>query len=225
MEMLRVTNISKKYKNGDEEIFALKDINLSVRRGEFLAITGKSGSGKSTLLHVLAGLNRPNSGEVIINNQNIYNLSDKELTIFRRKNVGFIYQFYNLLPFLNIRENIILPSIFDKRKINYKRLNELIKTLELTDKVNYMPNDLSGGQQQRAAIGRALINKPRILFADEPTGNLDSKNSIRVMKLLEYYNKKYKQTIIMVTHDMSLARRCKRNVVIKDGKIISDYVK
>ncbi len=225
MEILNVKNLSKKYGTLENEFYALKDINLSVNKGEFVSITGKSGSGKSTLLHLLSGLDSPDSGEVIINNQNIYGLDDDELTIFRRKNIGVIYQFYNLLPMLSVRENIILPSLLDKKKVSDKRFNNLIKVLDLSDKLDSMPNDLSGGGQQRCAIGRALINRPKILFADEPTGNLDSKNSQRIMRLLEEYNKKYKQTIIMVTHDDNLAKRCPRNIVMKDGKIIKDEYK
>ena len=222
MEMLRVSNLSKKYGSGDTEFLALKNINLSVNKGEFVCITGKSGSGKSTLLHLLAGLDKPSSGEVIINNQNIYELSFDELTIFRRKNIGVIYQFYNLIPNLNVKENILLPLFLDKKSVNEKRFSDLVKILGIKNKLKNMPNDLSGGMQQRVAIGRALINKPKILFADEPTGNLDSKNRIKVMQLLEYYNKRFKQTIIMVTHDESLARRCSRNIIMKDGKIIND---
>lgn len=222
MEILKAKNLSKKYGKVENEFLALKDVSLSISKGEFICITGKSGCGKSTLLHLLSGLDSPTSGEVIINNQNIYKLCEKDLTIFRRKNIGIIYQFYNLIPNLNVKENILLPLLLDKRNINEKRLNELIKTLGLNSKTNSMPNDLSGGLQQRVAIGRALINKPKILFADEPTGNLDSKNSKKVMNLLNYYNKKYRQTIIMVTHDESLAKRCKRNIVMKDGKIIDD---
>ena len=225
MEILKVNNLNKKYGKGENEFLALKNINLSINKGEFVCITGKSGCGKSTLLHILSGLDSPTSGEIIINNQNIYKMKEKELTIFRRKNIGVIYQFYNLIQNLNVKENILLPVLLDKKDINSKRLNELIKTLGLTTKINSMPNDLSGGLQQRTAIGRALINRPKILFADEPTGNLDSKNSLKVMKLLEYYNKKHKQTIVMVTHDEYLARRCKRNIIMKDGKIINDIRK
>lgn len=222
MEMLKVSNLSKKYGSGDTEFLALKNINLSVNKGEFVCITGKSGSGKSTLLHLLAGLDKPSSGEVIINNQNIYELSFDELTIFRRKNIGVIYQFYNLISNLNVKENILLPLFLDKKSVNEKRFNDLVKILSIKNKLKNMPNDLSGGMQQRVAIGRALINRPKILFADEPTGNLDSKNRLKVMRLLEYYNKRFKQTIIMVTHDESLARRCSRNIIMKDGKIIND---
>lgn len=222
MEILKTNNLSKKYGKGENEFYALKDINIKVDKGEFISIMGKSGSGKSTLLNLLAGLDTPSEGEVIINNQNIYDLNDNDLTIFRRKNIGVIYQFYNLIPMLNVEENIKLPLVLDKRKISEKRFNELVKTLELSDKLGSMPNEMSGGQQQRTAIGRALVNRPKILFADEPTGNLDSRNSKKIMKLLEYYNKKYRQTIIMVTHDETLTKRCTRNIVMKDGKIIKD---
>ena len=225
MEILKANNLSKKFGKGENEFYALKGVNLSVKKGEFISITGKSGSGKSTLLHILAGLDTPSGGEVIINNEKIYDFSDNDLTIFRRKNIGVIYQFYNLIPMLNVKENIILPLSLDKKRVSDKRFDELIKTLDLSDKLDAMPNDLSGGGQQRVAIGRALINRPKILFADEPTGNLDSKNTKKIMRLLEYYNKKYKQTIVMVTHDEGLARRCGRNIVMKDGKIIRDECK
>ena len=225
IEILTVHNLCKKYGSGENVFYALKDINLSIKKGEFVIITGKSGSGKSTLLHLLAGLDKPSSGYVIINNKNINSLSDNDLTVFRRKNIGFIYQFYNLLPMLNVKENIILPRLLDNKKVNNKKLKELIKILGLSKRTNFMPNDLSGGQQQRTAIGRALINRPKILFCDEPTGNLDSENSLKIIKLLEFYNKKYKQTIIMVTHDNSTIKRFKRHIVIKDGKIIKDEYK
>lgn len=222
MEILNVKNLNKKYINGKNEFWALKNINFKVNKGEFVMVTGKSGSGKSTLLHLLAGLDNPTSGLVCINNQNIYDLSDKEMTIFRRKYIGVIYQFYNLIPVLNVRENIILPALFDGKMISDSQVLELLSSLGLLDKADMFPNDLSGGQQQRVAIGRALINKPKILLADEPTGNLDSKNSRAVMKLLQFYNKKFKQTIIMVTHDYSLVKWADRVIVIGDGKIIKD---
>ena len=222
MEILRVSHLFKKYGKKNNEFYALKDINFFVNRGEFVAITGKSGSGKSTLIHLLSGLDSCDGGEIIINNVNIFDLSDKNLTIFRRKNIGIVYQFYNLLPMFTVEENIILPRVIDKRKVNEKVFNNLIYELGLKDKLKFYPNDLSGGQQQRCAIGRALINKPKILFADEPTGNLDSDNGYRIMKLLKFYNRKYKQTIIMVTHDEKLTSMCDRKIVMKDGKIISD---
>ena len=181
MEILNVKSLSKKYVNGDNEFWALNNVNFKVNKGEFVAIVGKSGSGKSTLLHLLAGLDNPTTGFVYINNQNIYSFSDKELTVFRRKYIGVIYQFYNLIPVLNVRENILLPALFDGRQVSDKRVNDLLRSLGLVNKEEMFPNDLSGGQQQRVAIGRALINKPKIILADEPTGNLDSKNSKYVM--------------------------------------------
>jgi putative ABC transport system ATP-binding protein len=222
IEILDVEGLSKKYGNNENEFYAISNISFKVNKGEFIAIVGRSGSGKSTLLHLLGGLDTPDSGSVIINGQDIYNLSDKNLTIFRRKNMGIIYQFYNLLPFLNVQENIMLPALFDRRVISDKVLDNLLKTLGLNKKNNSLPNDLSGGQQQRVAIGRALINRPKILLADEPTGNLDSKNSLQIMKLLKFYNKKYKQTIIMVTHDLLLAKKASRIIEMADGHIIGD---
>ena len=173
---------------------------------------------------MLGGLDKPSSGSVIINNQDIYNMSDKDLTVFRRKYIGIVYQFYNLIPALNVKENILLPALFDGRNISDKKLNDLVKSLGLVNKLEFYPNDLSGGEQQRTAIGRALINHPKLLLADEPTGNLDSRNSKYVMKLLEFYNKKYRQTIIMVTHDMGLAKRASRIITMHDGKIIKDEI-
>lgn len=222
MEILKVSNLCKNFGRDDNVFNALKDINLSVNKGEFVMITGKSGSGKSTLIHILSGIDRPSSGSVIINNENIYELDDSSLSIFRRKNIGIVYQFYNLIYSLNVLDNITLPLRLDKRKINKRLIDKLIKTLDLKGVENNMINEISGGQMQRCSIGRALINRPKILFADEPTGNLDSKNAQKVMKLLEYYNRKYKQTIIMVTHDLSLAKRGSRNIVMKDGRIIKD---
>ena len=222
MEILNVQNLSKKYGKGENATLALNNISFKVNKGEFVSITGKSGSGKSTLLNILGGLDIPTSGDIIINNQNIYKMSDKDLTVFRRKYIGFVFQFYNLVPALTVKENILLPALFDGRVISDEKFNKIIKSLALTGKENFFPNDLSGGQQQRCAIGRAIINNPKILLADEPTGNLDSRSSKNVMKLLEFYNKKYKQTIIMVTHDMSLAQKAKRIITISDGKIIKD---
>lgn len=222
VEILNVKNLCKIYGKEGNEVLALDNISFRVKKGEFIAIVGKSGSGKSTLLHLLGGLDTPSHGTVIINNQDIYKMSDKDLTVFRRKYIGIIYQFYNLIPALSVKENILLPALFDGKEVSDKRFNELIKSLGLINKVNFLPNDLSGGEQQRTAIGRALINHPKILLADEPTGNLDSRNSKQVMRLLEFYNKKYRQTIIMVTHDMSLAKRASRIITMADGKIIKD---
>ncbi len=222
MEILNVSDLCKIYGKGENEFLALNNISIKVKKGEFIAIVGKSGSGKSTLLHLLGGLDKPDRGNVIINNQNIYKLSDKELTVFRRKYIGFVYQFYNLIPALTVKENILLPALFDGRKISDKKLEELVKKLGLINKMDAYPNDLSGGQQQRVAIGRALINHPKIILADEPTGNLDTRSTKHIVKLLEYYNKKYRQTIIMVTHDLSLAKRASRIITMRDGKIIKD---
>ena len=222
MEVLNVSDLCKIYGKGENEFLALNNISIKVKKGEFIAIVGKSGSGKSTLLHLLGGLDKPDRGNVIINNQNIYKLSDKELTVFRRKYIGFVYQFYNLIPALTVKENILLPALFDGRKISDKKLEELVKKLGLINKMDAYPNDLSGGQQQRVAIGRALINHPKIILADEPTGNLDTRSTKHIVKLLEYYNKKYRQTIIMVTHDLSLAKRASRIITMRDGKIIKD---
>ena len=224
MEILNVKNLCKTYGKGENEFLALNNISLRMKKGEFIAIVGKSGSGKSTLLHLLGGLDTPSKGIVVINNQDIYKMSDKDLTVFRRKYIGIIYQFYNLISVLSVKENILLPALFDGREISDKRLNDLVKNLDLTNKLDCFPNDLSGGQQQRTAIGRALINRPKILLADEPTGNLDSRNSKHVMRLLEFYNKKYHQTIIMVTHDMSLAKRASRIITMSDGKITKDEI-
>lgn len=224
MEILNVKKLCKTYGKDKNEFLALNDVSIRVKKGEFIAIVGKSGSGKSTLLHLLGGLDKPSSGSVIINNQDIYNMSDKDLTVFRRKYIGIVYQFYNLIPALNVKENILLPALFDGRNISDKRLNDLVKSLGLVNKLEFYPNDLSGGEQQRTAIGRALINHPKLLLADEPTGNLDSRNSKYVMKLLEFYNKKYRQTIIMVTHDMGLAKRVSRIITMHDGKIIKDEI-
>ena len=202
----------------------LKNINLSINKGEFVAIVGPSGSGKSTLLHLLGGVDKPTSGKVYINDVDIYNLKEKDLSIFRRRNVGLIYQFYNLIPVLSVKENILLPAELDNRKIDKDYLDDLLKTLGLKERANHLPNELSGGQQQRTSIGRALINRPSIVLADEPTGNLDSKNSKEVLELLKLSVRKYNQTLIMITHDPSIALQADRVITIEDGTIKQDEV-
>ena len=224
MELLRVENLSKSYGNGEAKVDALKNINLSIKKGEFIAIVGPSGSGKSTLLHLLGGVDKPTSGNVFINDINIYDLKEKDLAIFRRRNVGLIYQFYNLIPVLTVKENILLPAELDNRKIDKEYLEDLLKTLDLKERENHLPSELSGGQQQRTSIGRALINRPSIVLADEPTGNLDSKNSKEIVELLKVSVKKYNQTLIMITHDTNIALQADRVITIEDGIIKSDEV-
>lgn len=224
MEILKVENLKKSYGKGEAQVEALKDVNLSINKGEFVAIVGPSGSGKSTLLHLLGGVDKPSSGKVNINGVDIYSLKEKDLSIFRRRNVGLIYQFYNLIPVLSAKENILLPAELDNRKIDKEYLDDLLNTLGLKERENHLPNELSGGQQQRTSIGRALINRPAIVLADEPTGNLDSKNSKEVIELLKLSVKKYKQTLIMITHDPSIALQADRVITIEDGIIKSDEV-
>ncbi|WP_195931322.1 ABC transporter ATP-binding protein [Clostridium sp. 1001270J_160509_D11] len=224
MELLRVENLSKSYGKGETKVDALKNINLSIKKGEFIAIVGPSGSGKSTLLHLLGGVDKPTSGNVFINDINIYDLKEKDLAIFRRRNVGLIYQFYNLIPVLTVKENILLPAELDNRKIDKEYLEDLLKTLDLKERENHLPSELSGGQQQRTSIGRALINRPSIVLADEPTGNLDSKNSKEIVELLKVSVKKYNQTLIMITHDTNIALQADRVITIEDGIIKSDEV-
>ena len=224
MELLRVENLSKSYGKGEAKVDALKNINLSIKKGEFIAIVGPSGSGKSTLLHLLGGVDKPTSGNVFINDINIYDLKEKDLAIFRRINVGLIYQFYNLIPVLTVKENILLPAELDNRKIDKEYLEDLLKTLDLKERENHLPSELSGGQQQRTSIGRALINRPSIVLADEPTGNLDSKNSKEIVELLKVSVKKYNQTLIMITHDTNIALQADRVITIEDGIIKSDEV-
>ena len=224
MELLRVENLSKSYGKGEAKVDALKNINLSIKKGEFIAIVGPSGSGKSTLLHLLGGVDKPTSGNVFINDINIYDLKEKDLAIFRRRNVGLIYQFYNLIPVLTVKENILLPAELDNRKIDKEYLEDLLKTLDLKERENHLPSELSGGQQQRTSIGRALINRPSIVLADEPTGNLDSKNSKEMVELLKVSVKKYNQTLIMITHDTNIALQADRVITIEDGIIKSDEV-
>ena len=222
MEILKVENLKKTYGKGNTLVKALDGISFTVNKGEFVAIVGASGSGKSTLLHLLGGVDRPTSGKIIIDGEDIYKLNETNLAIFRRRQVGLIYQFYNLIPILNVEENMTLPILLDGKKPDEAYLKELIETLGLENRINHLPNELSGGQQQRVSIGRALMNRPALLLADEPTGNLDSKASRDIVELLKLYNKKYKQTIIMITHDHNLALNADRIITIDDGKIISD---
>ncbi|EAO52825.1 ABC transporter ATP-binding protein [Bacillus thuringiensis serovar israelensis ATCC 35646] len=202
MEVVRLENVVKTYGEGETQVQALKGINLSIHRGEFVTIVGASGSGKSTLLHILGGLDRPSSGNVFIGDENIYNYKDNELSIFRRRKVGFIFQFFNLIPVLNVQENIALPALLDEEQVDDHYLDEIIKTLGLNERRDHLPSELSGGQQQRVSIGRSLINKPDIILADEPTGNLDTKNTKEVLNLLKVTAKKYNQTVILITHDL-----------------------
>lgn len=222
MEILKVENLTKKYGKGENEVIAVDNVSFSVEKGEFVAIVGSSGSGKSTLLHLLGGVDRPTSGKVYVDGKDIYTLDDDNLAIFRRRQVGIIYQFYNLIPILNVEENITLPCDLDGNKIDEQRLSELLKTLGLENRKKHLPNELSGGQQQRVSIGRAVINNPAIILADEPTGNLDSKSSEEIVELLKMTNKKYKQTIIMITHNLELANEADRVISIEDGKIIAN---
>ena len=222
MEILKVENLRKKYGKKDTEVVALDNVSFSVNKGEFVAIVGASGSGKSTLLHLIGGVDKPTSGKVYINGTDIYSLNNDNLAIFRRRQVGLIYQFYNLIPILNVKENITLPCDLDGQKVDEKRLNELLYILGLEKRVNHLPNELSGGQQQRVSIGRAMINHPSIVLADEPTGNLDSKASREIIDLLKISNQKYNQTLIVITHDENIALEADRIITIPDGKLISD---
>ena len=220
MEILRVENLTKIYGKDDNKVVALDNISFSVEKGEFVAIVGASGSGKSTLLHLIGGVDRPTSGKVYIDGKDIYSFNNDALAIFRRRQVGLIYQFYNLIPILNVEENITLPLSLDNREINQTKLKELLKLLGLENRKTHLPNELSGGQQQRTSIGRALITNPTIVLADEPTGNLDSKASDEIVELLKKSNRDYKQTIIMITHDMEIAKHADRIIKIEDGKIV-----
>ncbi|MCI8446688.1 MAG: ABC transporter ATP-binding protein [Bacilli bacterium] len=222
MEILKVDDLCKRYGKGETLVKALDHVNFSVEKGEFVAIVGASGSGKSTLLHILGGVDRPTSGKVYVEGEDVYKLNETNLAIFRRRQVGLIYQFYNLIPILNVTENMTLPILLDNKKVDENYLNELLETLGLQKRVSHLPNELSGGQQQRVSIGRALMNHPALLLADEPTGNLDSKASKEIIELLKLSNKKYKQTIIMITHDYNLALNASRIITIDDGRIISD---
>ena len=224
MELLRIEHLSKTYGTDENIVRALDDVSFSVAQGEFLAIIGPSGSGKSTLLHILGGVDRPTSGNVYMNGEDVYSRSDAALAIFRRREVGLIYQFYNLIPVLNVVENITLPVLMDGRKVNEARLRELLHTLRLEGREKHLPNQLSGGQQQRVSIGRALMNAPSVVLADEPTGNLDSKNSQEIVELLKYSNREYGQTLIVITHDESIALQADRVIAIEDGHIVRDEV-
>ena len=223
MEVLKTTGLRKVYGSGANAVIALKGAELSVEEGEFIAIVGPSGSGKSTLLHLLAGLDRPTAGSVHIDGKNLYTMTDTQLSIFRRRRIGFVFQFFNLIPVLTARENIELPLILDERKVDEPYLNELIRLMKLEDRVGHLPSALSGGQQQRVAIARALITKPAIVFADEPTGNLDSKTSQEVMDLLKISARKFHQTLVIVTHEEGIAERADRIITLEDGEIVSDY--
>ncbi|MBQ7378131.1 MAG: ABC transporter ATP-binding protein [Clostridia bacterium] len=224
MEILRVENLRKTYGTGDAQVHALDGVSFSVNKGEFVAIIGPSGSGKSTLLHILGGVDKPTSGKVYMDGKDVYAQNDEQLAIFRRRQVGLIYQFYNLIPVLNVTENITLPVLMDGQKVNKERLNELISTLSLKGRENHLPNQLSGGQQQRVSIGRALMNAPAVMLADEPTGNLDSKNSREIIELLKHSNQKYGQTLIVITHDENIALQADRIIAIEDGRIVRDEV-
>ncbi len=222
MEILKVENVTKIYGKGNTAVKALDKVSLSVEKGEFIAVVGPSGSGKSTLLHIIGGVDNPTSGKVYINNTDVFSLNENNLVIFRRRNIGLVYQFYNLIPVLNVEENILLPLLLDGRKEDRNHLNNLLSTLNLSDRARHLPNQLSGGQQQRVSIGRALINNPALVLADEPTGNLDSKNSAEIIELLQYYNKTYNQTLIIITHDERIALQADRIISIEDGRIVSD---
>ena len=224
MEILRLEELCKVYGEGENAVHALDQVSFSVNRGEFISIVGSYGSGKSTLLHLIGGVDRPTSGTVTVGGVDVYAQNEEELAIFRRRQVGLIYQFYNLIPVLNIRENMSLPVLMDGRDINEKRMEELLELLKLKNREGHLPNQLSGGQQQRVSIGRALLNAPALLLADEPTGNLDSENSREIMKLLRYSNEVYHQTIIVITHDENIALQADRILALEDGRIVKDEV-
>lgn len=225
MKILEVTNLCKTYGKGDTMVKALDNVSFSVEKGEFLAIIGPSGSGKSTLLHILGGVDVPTSGSVVINQTDISNLDETALAIFRRRQIGLIYQFYNLIPILTVQENLTLPLLLDGRKPDKKQIDTLVKRLGLENRLDHLPNQLSGGQQQRVSIGRALVNNPALMLADEPTGNLDSENSKEIISLLRQFNKKFNQTVIIITHDEKIANSADRVITIEDGKITGDGVR
>lgn len=220
MSLLEVKSVSKIYGNGENTVHALREVNFSVKKGEFVAIVGESGSGKSTLLNIIGALDKPTSGEVFIDGKNIFSIDDDKITIFRRRNIGFVFQSFNLIPELNVEQNIIFPILLDYKKPDKKYLDELLDILGLSNRRNNLPSQLSGGQQQRVAIGRALIMRPPLILADEPTGNLDSKNSLEVIRLLKESSKKYEQTIIMITHSSSIAQTADRIIRVRDGMIV-----
>lgn len=224
VDILKINNLVKEYQNGSTKLYALNNVSFTVKPGEFISIVGPSGSGKSTLLHMIGGLDKPTSGEIYVNDTNILSLNTNKVTIFRRRNIGIVYQFYNLIPTLNVEDNITLPILLDSKKVGKEEVNEILKLLKLEDKRYFMPSQLSGGEQQRVSIGRALINKPSLVLADEPTGNLDSKTSKEILELFKYYNKVYKQTLIIVTHDERIALQADRIMELEDGKIIKDEV-
>ena len=224
MEVLRIEHLSKIYGSGENEVRALDDVSFSVEKGQFLSIIGPSGSGKSTLLHILGAVDRPTSGKVFLNGEDVFAQNEEQLAIFRRRQVGLVYQFYNLIPVLNVTENLTLPLLLDGRQVDAKQLEDLVSTLGLAGRETHLPNELSGGQQQRVSIGRALINAPAVVLADEPTGNLDSKNSREIVELLKLSNRKYGQTLIVITHDESIALQADRILAMEDGKIVRDEV-
>lgn len=224
MDILKIEHLSKVYGQGNTAVKALDDVSFSVKKGEFIAIIGPSGSGKSTLLHLLGGVDKPTSGKVFINDTDIYQLNETQLAIFRRRQIGLIYQFFNLIPVLTVKENITLPLLLDNQKVNPNHFQEIVEKLGIENRLNHLPNQLSGGQQQRVSIGRAMMNHPAIMLADEPTGNLDSKNSQEIIQLLKMFNNIYKQTLIVITHDERIALQADRIITIKDGKIASDEV-
>ncbi|WP_339315190.1 ABC transporter ATP-binding protein [Paenibacillus sp. FSL R10-2734] len=224
MDILKIEHLSKIYGKGETAVKALDDVSFSIKKGEFVAIIGPSGSGKSTILHLLGGVDRPTSGKVFVDNTDIYDLNETQLAIFRRRQIGLIYQFYNLIPVLTVEENITLPLLLDQHKVDKKQFADTVKALNLENRLNHLPNQLSGGQQQRVSIGRALISNPAIMLADEPTGNLDSKNSSEIIDLLKMFNKTYNQTLIVITHDERIALQADRVITIEDGRIAKDEV-
>lgn len=224
MSIVKVENVTKIYGKGAAEVRALDGVSFEIEEGDFVAIIGKSGSGKSTLMHILGGVDKPTAGHVLVGGKDILKLSRKELALYRRREVGLIYQFYNLVPILNVRENLLLPALLDKRKIDEKEVEELLEVLDLKNRVYHLPNELSGGQEQRVSIGRSLLQHPTLILADEPTGNLDTKSSSEIISLLSLANQKYKRTIIMITHDREMAKYARRILTLEDGKIIKDEV-